>query len=79
MLKIYLLIYIVVYVSWYIINKVFDGKPDKYLRAKIWNFIETQYGFVVPEDLKSNPLKYFVNDLKITWHKLKGGNKNKKE
>lgn len=72
MLKIYLIIYVTLYISWYLINKVFNGKPDKYLREKIWNIFETQYGIVVPEDMKQNPVKYMLADLKDRFKK-KGG------
>lgn len=73
MLKIYLCIYIITYISWYLINKVFDGRPDKYLREKIWNIFETKYGIVVPDDMKRNPVKYAIADLKDMLHKKKGG------
>lgn len=75
----YLAIYVALYVTWYVINKIFDGRPDKYLRAKIWNIFETQYGMVIPDDMKQNPVKYFINDLKVTWHNMKGGKKHKDE
>ena len=75
----YLAIYLAVYVAWYIINKIFDGKPDKYLRDKIWSILETQYGIIVSDDLKQNPLKYLVDDAKTTFHKWKGGKKHKNE
>lgn len=79
MLLTYLAIYVTLYVTWYIINKIFDNRPDKYLRAKIWNIFETQYEIVVSEDMKQNPVKYFINDLKVTWHNWKGGKKHKDE
>ena len=79
MLKIYLCIYIITYISWYLINKIFDGRPDKYVREKVWNFIETKYGIVVPDDMKSNPVKYAIADLKDMLHKMKGGKKHKDE
>lgn len=78
MLKTYLIVYIIIYITWYLINKVFDGKPDKYLREKIWYIFETQYGIIVPEDMKQNPLKYLLTDLKSMLHK-KGGNKHEDE
>jgi len=78
MLKTYLIVYVIVYITWYLINKVFDGQPDKYLRAKIWYIFETQYGIIVPEDMKQNPLKYLLADLKSMLHK-KGGKKHKDE
>lgn len=79
MLKIYLCIYIITYISWYLINKIFDGRPDKYVREKVWNFIETKYGIVVPDDMKSNPVKYAIADLKDMLHKMKGCKKHKDE
>lgn len=79
MLKTYLIIYVVLYVAWYVINKIFNGKPDKYLREKIWAIFETQYGIVVPDDMKQNPLKYWLNDLKAMFHKKKGGKEHKDE
>ena len=79
MILTYLAIYVALYVTWYVINKVFDGQPDKYLRNKIWNIFETQYGIVVSEDMKQNPVKYLINDLKVTLHNWKGGKKHKDE
>ena len=75
---IYLAIYLAVYVTWYIINKIFDGRPDKYLRDKIWSILETQYGIIVSDDLKQNPLKYLVDDAKAAFRKMKGGKKKVK-
>lgn len=72
-IKIFLFIYAVVYISWFLINKAFGGRPDKYLREKIWNIFETQYGIVVPDELKANPVKYMLADLKDMFHKKKGG------
>lgn len=77
-IRTFLCIYIVVYASWYLINKIFGGKPDKYLRNKLYNFVEVHYGIVVSDDFKANPVKYMLADLKDTWHNMKGG-KHKKE
>jgi len=79
MLKIYICIYLVIYIIWYLINKIFDGRPDKYVREKIWNLFETKYGIIVPDDMKQNPIKYAIADLKDMWHKMKGGKKHEDE
>jgi len=72
-IKTFLCIYIIVYISWFLINKAFGGRPDKYLREKIWTIFETQYGIIVPDELKVNPVKYMFADLKDMFHKKKGG------
>lgn len=77
-IRTFLCIYIITYVSWYIINKIFGGKPDKYLRDKIYNYVEIHYGIVVSDDFKANPVKYMLADLKDTFNNMKGG-KHKNE
>ena len=78
MLK-FLCIYVAIYFVYYLINKAFDGKPDKYLRKKVYDFIEINYGIVVPDDMKQNPVKYVLSDLKSMLHKKKGDDSHDEE